>query len=473
MAHISFSDGIELQTICDTLCTYIRAGKDISPMIDRIRRRAARIRGKVNGYWRLPPGREVFLKALDAYAALEFGANESLVLGIYEEFTKVLYSIETRCKVAFLLQEETIWPSTQSVYEAMRTDGRFETQLVYIPFSHQNMTQKDHNLEMYRSKGLPVVNYAEYNLSEENPDVVFFAKPYSAIPKPFYISEVEKIVEHTVYIPYGMETNYRLIRYGFQEYLHYRAWRHIVHGPAVKAVGAKYGYRNGENIVVWGHPRADNYLPEKRYEIPEEWTKKIRGRKVICWCPHHTIVPGSECVSTWLQLSEAIFAAMERTPDVAFLWRPHPLLFGAIVNNGYMTQAELDKLIAEKAAKDNIILDRSADYRISFAASDAIITDGTTFSVEYLYTGKPLMLTTADINQFYDASFMEKALYIGRTPKDIEGFIDSIRKGEDPKREARKDYVRQALFVPEEGTVGKYIADHIIEDLVEEKKNGW
>lgn len=473
MVRISFSDGVELQTICDDICARLRAGKDILSIIDRIRSKVSRIRRKANGYWQIPPGREVFLKALDAYAAaLEFGASESLILGIYREFTEVAYKVEARCKVTFLMQEESVWPSTQSVYEAMRADERFETHLVYVPFTHKNETQQDRNLEIYRSMGLPIANYTEYDLSKDNPDIVFFAKPYAAVPQPFYIREVEKIVEHTVYIPYGMETNYRLIRYGFQEYLHYRAWRHIVHGPTVKAVGRKYGYRNGENIVVWGHPRADNYLPEKHYAIPDEWIKKIRGRKVLCWCPHHTIVPGPECVSTWLQFFKVVFAAMERHPDIVLLWRPHPLLFGAIVNNGYMTQAELDTLITEKTPEDNIILDRSSDYRTSFAISDAMITDGTTFSVEYLYTGKPLMLTTEDINQFYDAALMEKALYIGRIPQDIERFIDGISKEEDPKREERKNYIRQTMFVPDKGTVGEYIAEHIINDLIREKKNG-
>ena len=64
----------------------------------------------------------------------------------------------------------------------------------------------------------------------------------------------------------------------------------------------------------------------------------------MCWCPHHTILPESEYVSTWLNYSQLIFDWFEKHKDVVLLWRSHQLLFGALVNNGFMTQKQLEKI---------------------------------------------------------------------------------------------------------------------------------
>lgn len=471
MIQMSYSDGFYFNSLCDYLCQYIQAGKDLHLAASNIRAHSDKIRRKANGYWKLPVGRECFLQALNGLATvLDHHATISTIQALQREFTQVMSCVNPRCRVVFLAQEVSIWPSLQSVYETMSADPRFETRLVYVPFTHPNQKAEDHNLSLYRKMGLPVQPHTGYSLTEDNPDIVFFAKPYNLIPSQYYITEVEKIIEKTVYIPYGMETTYKLIRYGFQEYLHYRVWRHIVYGEYAKTVGTKYGYRNGENIVVWGYPRMDYYRSGCSPKIPFAWSEKIRGRRVICWCPHHTIVPGPECVSTWLENQETVFEQIRLHPELVLLWRPHPMLFGALVNNGYMREDEMKAFLAEKTAADNIILDETADYHAAFAVSDAMITDGTTFSMEYLGTGKPLMLTTNDITQYYNHEEAEKGLYVAKTPADIVAFIQDVACGLDYKEAAREEYARKTLFIPEDMSIGQYITEHILQDLKEEQK---
>ena len=145
------------------------------------------------------------------------------------------------------------------------------------------------------------------------------------------------------------------------------------------------------------------------------------------------------------------------------------MLFGALVNNHHMTQEEMDRFIAQKAGQENIILDTSSDYRTAFAASDGMIADGTTFSVEYLFTGKPMMLTTKNLNRFYNADALEKGVYIGRTPDDITTFMDILIRGDDPKKSEREALSRDMFFRPKGKTVGENIAEHIISDINAEK----
>lgn len=466
---VSYSDGLFLKALSEQL--------EINGLDEKAKERLAvwivskseRVREKANGYWQLPAGKKIFLQFLDIILGmLRTGTSNILLNKTIKDYTQRLDVVAPKCKAVFLAQEKSTWPSMESVYQAMEQDERFEAQIVYIPFAHVNKTKSD-EITRYKQAGFSVLNHTEYDLTKENPDVVFFAKPYGGVPPQFYIREVEKVVDRTVYIPYGMEINFDLIFYGFQNYLHYRAWKHIGYGPLVKEVGARFGFRNGENIAVWGHPKADQYLPEKTHAVPNEWKEKIGGRRVLLWCPHHTIVPGPECVSTWMDFSETVFTEVAKHRNIVLLWRPHPMLLGALVNNHHMTQEEMETFIEEKTAQDNIILDCSEDYQAAFSISNGIISDGTTFSIEYLYTGKPLLLTTKKLESFYNGDMLEKGLYIGKTKEDIITFIDDFSKGKDPKRAAREELKNKMFFHPEGKTVGENIADNIILEIQREE----
>ena len=62
-------------------------------------------------------------------------------------------------------------------------------------------------------------------------------------------------------------------------------------------------------------------------------------------------------------------------------------MFGALINQNYMTEEEKNRFIKDLDREDNVIYDNTSDYRIAFYTSDALITDGTSFSFEYRSTG--------------------------------------------------------------------------------------
>lgn len=437
---------------------------------EAIERKYNIIRRRKAGYWKVPEGDLAFQKALeDAKHILEQDAGDLALMQCLDETARFKRYHGVKCKIVFFLQEELVFPGVEHLCRAALSDPRFDTKLVYVPFAHENNTREDTSEAAYRAMGLPIINCADYDLSEDNPEIAVFVKPYNQIPPQFYIAEVEKVVKRTIYIPYGLELTKQLIKYAFQDYTHYRVWRHLGYGEVVKEMGKQYGYRDGENIAVWGHPRVDNYLVEQNRPVPAAWSEKIKGRKVILWCPHHTIGDGPECVSTWLDYYTDIFRLFEERDDLVMLWRPHPLLFGAIVNHGFMTKEELDAFIAEKTAQNNVILDQTGDYRTAFAVSDAIITDGTTFSFEYLLTGKPLMLTAHKLDQFYHWQEFGDAVYWAQNVDDIEAFLKNVSGGVDPRREMRERFKRKMFSIPESGTVSQHILDRILIELTEEE----
>jgi len=430
--------------------------------------------------WNIPESERAYMSFLQQLLEILFEADaksrwkySKLKKDMKALLERIKNISESKLKIVFFAQEYSVWPSLQSFYDACNKDERFIAQHVYIPFSHQNYKEghavPNEEMEPYWKERYPIMPYTMYDLSKESPDVAVFVKPYDLIPKQFYIYDIDKVVRRCVYIRYGFEIAAWNLDYHFKMPLQYLTWKFIVYGDMVKELAKKVRHNQEKNIVAWGHPRADYYsnLEEKRNTIPEEWKMKINGRKTILWNTQHTLKegPGAGTFFIW---KEEIFSYFENHPDIVLLWRPHPLMFGALVNSGLMTEFELNHLVEIVEKKDNVILDRSPDYRNSFYASDAIITDGTAFLIEYLYTGRPLIFTIKESGggiYFYDEICSN--VYVAREKGDIIKLLEDVRQDIDPMKEKRLSLAKRLLKVNPGGN-GEYIKDQIFSELTKE-----
>ncbi len=468
---LNYSHGNELQSICRQLLENLRAGLPYANTLQWLEDEKQYLLKNQTACWEPTVSALTYYKYLDRIGNMIHN-HEDVVA--FEALLQEICS-KTRRKISalFLTQEPSCWPSLKSVYEAAQSSDDFITALVYTPFYHVNATDHTDYYEEYRSMGLPILRHGEYNLPLESPDIVFINKPYNTIPEPYQAKNLHCVVPRIIYIAYGLELTLDLIKFGFQYYAQYKAWRHCVYGDVVKEFGQRYGYRNGENIVVWGHPKADQYrdLAQKRESIPEEWKSFINGRKTILWTPHHLIDLESNGTGTWLIWGEKILSMAFAHPEIAFIIRPHPLMLGALINSGAMTERQVARMRERIDASSNIIWDESSSYLNAFYAADAIITDGTTFSFEFLYTQKPILLTPRNMKGFYLYQQMLDSYYIANTASDISNYIEMVGQGEDPLREKRLKFFRDTVFIPENCTVGENIMNHVKEDLTRECLN--
>jgi len=408
------------------------------------------------------------------YAFLE--KLESMLLHNFTEETilefldDVKAATRTKIHALFLTQELSCWPSLESVFWAAYRNPDYEASLVYTPFFHKNFSEQVDYYEAYREMGVPVQRYNEYDLIVDSPDVVFIIKPYANIPEYYHTEHLEKVIPRLIYIPYGMENTMDLIQYSFQYYSHYKAWRHCAYGPIVKEYGKKYGYRNGENIVVWGHPKADHFvnLKENKKNISPEWQKRIKGRKTILYTPHHLVNLSDNGTGTWLVWGEKILELAEKNKGLFFIMRPHPLMMGALVNSGALSEAQAEQLRQRIDNAENILWDTNPGYHEAFDAADAIITDGTTFSIEFLYTKKPILLTPRNMEGFFLYQEMLDSYYVVNDVQDIANFMQMVLMGEDPLKEKRLAMFNHNFFVPQDCSVGENIMINVKIDLEKE-----
>jgi CDP-glycerol glycerophosphotransferase (TagB/SpsB family) len=106
------------------------------------------------------------------------------------------------------------------------------------------------------------------------------------------------------------------------------------------------------------------------------------------------------------------------------------------------------------------------EYTDLFMTSDAMIHDCGSFSVEYLYTGKPVMFLVNDekitdrYNEIGKLAF--EVLYHGRSDHEIVSFIEqTVIGGHDSMNEKRGNFFNEYIKPPNGKTASENIVDHI------------
>ena len=174
------------------------------------------------------------------------------------------------------------------------------------------------------------------------------------------------------------------------------------------------------------------------------------SKKRIIIAPHHTINNQVLPLSNFLKYSDFILELPKKYPEIEFIFRPHPLLFVNMVNEGFWTNMQVDAYI-EQIQKNGIVYSVGGDYFDVFVNSDAMIHDCSSFVVEYLYTEKPCCFV-AKTN--YKKIFSElgksclENYYIAFEKQQIMDFIENvIIKGNDSLKEKRTAYAKNHLAI--------------------------
>lgn len=109
-------------------------------------------------------------------------------------------------------------------------------------------------------------------------------------------------------------------------------------------------------------------------------------------------------------------------------------------------------------------------YDSLFNSSDGMIHDCSTFMVEYLYTGKPLMFVKKEHSVYPLNEFGNQCLnlhYQGQDIKDIQKFLmDIVLQGNDPMYNSRQEFKNLELLPPNNRTVAENIYYAMSKSLV-------
>ncbi len=315
-------------------------------------------------------------------------------------------------KVAFLVLYHEAWDSLAEVWQLMKADPRFEVTVISIPrklTGDSGYGDEAKISEFLTNAGVEHLSF-DYVDSAEGlarlkaiaPDYLFINYPWQRNYQPMY--RVDYLVEFTrvCYVPYySLPLVHEPGDEGMASHLFTQRSHQLASHVFVPDEELLHAYaateRGNEYVHFVGSPKLDSLLAEASGEVAGDdnagdsaaWPSYPSRKYRVIWAPHHSYGP------KWLNFG--VFAGMHQqalewarqNPDIDILLRPHPFLFGTLVDRGVMGASHLSDWLAAWNALPNTGIDNGGGFARLFRQTDLLISDGISFLAEFpLIAGK-------------------------------------------------------------------------------------
>lgn len=379
-----------------------------------------------------------------------------------------------RAKVVFLVSSLPMW-KFQPLFDILQKDSRFDVAIAICPFPYSREKQNKDNKELlsfFSGKDINIINlFGEAKpgsvLREKmDPDIIFYPQPYLHL----YWSDLDcqyfydKLI---CYIPYAALTSREI--WAYKTMLNDVAWRLFYPSELQKQEASEVLYNKGRNIRVTGEFIADLF---RSPEMENAWKAQTSQKKRIIWAPHYSMLEGDLLHrDSFLWLHQTMLDLAERYKDrIQFSFKPHPRLIQSLYDMPDWGKQKTDAYFRNWQDGENTQLD-TGPYIDLFIQSDAMIHDSSSFSVEYHYTGKPVLFTSRNLESELDHlnAFGREAVlaqYICDTKEGIIDFIEKNVLGEsDPRKPDRDLFYSKYLHPPGGFRVSENIYQEILTGL--------
>ncbi|MBD5447569.1 MAG: hypothetical protein HDR32_07480 [Treponema sp.] len=271
-------------------------------------------------------------------------------------------------------------------------------------------------------------------------DVIYCANPYDNMVNIVHgVKYLSKKNVLPIYISYGCYVD----NYGYKTIMPLLEislfWKVFADDVFSYKAYKKYELCKGKNVLLFGYAKMDSFASFK---------KMVCKRKRIIIAPHHTIKNKVLPLSNFLALSDFILELPRKYPEIEFIFRPHPLLFINMINEGVWTDKKVEQYIAN--IKDSgMIYSVGGDYFDIFVNSDAIIHDCASFIYEYLFTNNPCCFVAKKGYKKVISSLGKACLKnytIAFNKNQIEDFVEKVViASKDVLRESREHFTTKYL----------------------------
>ena len=353
-----------------------------------------------------------------------------------------------KIKVLFLFDENSKW-KCQRLYELMERSSLFEPVVALtrgdidweLPqeefvrkFEGNKRFCERHNLryvEAYVCESNQAVE-----LSAFSPDVVFYQHPWQ-LPQCQEVRNVSRFAL-TCYVPYYV-IFYDATEMDAQRPLHQLVFRYfLINNDWVSHFNCKrHGFPIAGQMVGTGHPMLDLYEGQKP-----------NSGDVVIYAPHWSVpnkIKPTECYSTFLDTGELVLKYAKEHSDVKWCFKPHPSLRRTLECCPGWTKKRIDKYYGEWESIGEACY--TGDYPEIFKRSCVMITDCTSFLIEYSTLDKPLIYLISNKSRFAPGKpnlRLINTFYQVRKQEELIPMLDKIiLRREDPNREARQKAARE------------------------------
>ncbi len=412
------------------------------------------------------------------YRAVEEGEGiQKLLYDASQELRKILIladQCQTEYKIVFLPYKASMWDSMESVYLAAKDRDDVICQIVPIPYFNkdENNTKIEKVYEGdYLKREYDILDYREYHIEEEQPDIIFIHNPYdnwnkvTEIDTAYFSANLKKTGAVLVYLPYFLS--------GYCKKL-----ENMAGCRTPGSINADYIIVQNENqkkafqfweieekkLLPLGSPKIDyvQKLMKQEKGCLENWNERLQERVVFLLNSGiHTFLNNKN----WIDQIEKIIRLVISRPECGLIWRPHPLLRNTIISMKPEALKRFDDLHSLIEHSENAVLDFEEEYKHAFLYSDAMISDYSSLVLLYTYTGKPTYLLKGTAGNRQKIVFCDYfSNYFKEDGLCIEDYIENVCHETDPQKDERMHYA-QTSVANANGTCGKKILEQIIQRM--------
>jgi len=274
-------------------------------------------------------------------------------------------------------------------------------------------------------------------------DIIYFSTPYDTmVPEIHSIEYASSKNVLPVYVNYGFDVSYNFMYMRMKAPALNYVWKYFTETVYSEKDIRDLQIINGKNVVLTGYAKMDAYVKYK--------STSNKSRKKILITPHHSVNLKDLPLSNFMTYHKLIPRLPDIFPDIDFVFRPHPLLFARMALNKVWTDEQIDDYLTE-ISRAGIEYSVGGDYLKLFSECDAIINDCGSFTLEWLFTGKPgCFVYNDELKDEHLTSQMKEAIKryrIARSEDDIIGFIKEIGITDMKPEYAMDDWVRENIAI--------------------------
>lgn len=437
----------------DSLCTELLSNG--VEMLEQIRMTVDKHRGDLYD--------PILLEHLAAAEALWEVGGDTLQ-GALEAFALALpKSVRYQVRAVFFTGLGSTWDAMESVYTYMRDDPRFDPVVVLIPVFRQvqqdgQVKQEVTYVDYLTQMGIPFLEYTQYSLEKDSPDVAFTNQPYESVVLPDYWPE--NIAKHTrlVYLPYCLpdlvteSTPMSLAQLPAFRF----AWKVVCATERQVKFYCRHAANKGANALLTGLPKTDPLVTTNWQEVPwpDGW-QCLRGKTVFLWNSWYDAEVSS------LRLFHNLLEWFIEHKDCGLIWRPHPMT-DTVTKLYYPDKYPIyQKNLQQARAADNVVVDTQASFVAAFSVSNALISDYSSMLPQYLLIDKPAAWIKSHAFHFTGEEFIESRwMERMESVEDVYAFMDRIRNGEDRKA-ALRSAIRHRDLSLADGHCGERVCEAV------------
>jgi hypothetical protein len=398
-------------------------------------------------------------------------------------------------KVAFLGLYFEAWDALDPIFKAMTKDPRFEPVAISMPrrlTGQISYGDEDKVHEFFKQQRIDHIRLNSFSgevpfqedlatLKDLAPDYLFTNYPWQRnYPPPLRFDNLVRFTR-LAYVPYfslamveepeslidGSFSNQGVAKHLYTQRLHQLASLIFTQDKQVWKAHSELE-RGNSHVFFTGSPKIDA-LSKIAKDKTRPWPIPGIGFRII-WAPHHSYSPHWLNFGVFSEIKDQMLNLAQESPDIQIVLRPHPFLWGTLVDREVVSKTDLDSWLTAWNNLPNTAIDETGSYAQLFLETDVLITDGISFLGEYpLVTGKPPIFFKKQGHwKFTPIGEIAEACSIKvRSFEQLVSVLTRARQGEVPNRTIEI----QALADSSSPYPGKSVAkilEHVFQDFTTE-----